>query len=53
MLLWVSGHLCSPVLAQQDADDFCVTLQSGVDQRTLAVLISMSHLAQRGTQKDY
>lgn len=52
MLLWVSGDLCSPVLAQQDVDDFRVALQRGMDQRTLAILISMSHLAQRGTQKD-
>lgn len=52
MLLWVSGDLCSPILAQQYVDDFRMALQSGMDQCTLAILISMSHLAQRGTQKD-
>lgn len=52
VLLWVSGDLCSPILAQQDVDDFCMALQSGMDQRTLATLISMAHLAQRDTQKD-
>lgn len=54
ILLWVSGDLCSPVLDQQDVDDFCVALQCGMDQSTLAILISMSHLAWwRGhTKKD-
>ena len=52
MRLWVGGDLSSPILAQQDIDDFSMALQSGMDQRTLAILISMSHLAQRGTQKD-
>lgn len=52
VLLWVSGDLGSPLLAQQDVDDFCMALQPGVDQCTLATLISMAHLAQRGTQKD-
>lgn len=54
MLLWVSGDLCSPVLDQQDVDDFCMALQCGVDQSALAILISMSHLARwRGhTKKD-
>lgn len=48
MRLWVGGDLSSPILAQQDVDDFSMALQSGMDQRTLAILISMSHLAQRG-----
>lgn len=52
MRLWVGGDLSSPILAQQDVDDFSMALQSGIDQRTLAILISMSHLAQRGTEKD-
>lgn len=47
----VSRNLWSPVLAQQDVDDFCMTLQCCMDQCTLAILISMSHLAQKGTQK--
>lgn len=51
MLQWVARNLCSPVLAQQDVDDFCMTLQCCMDQCTLAILISMSHLAQKGTQK--
>lgn len=51
MLQWVAGNLCSPVLAQQDVDDFCMTLQCCMDQCTLAILISVSHLAQKGTQK--
>ena len=46
--LRVSGDLCSPVLAQQDADDFCMALKPGMDQRTLATLISKAHLAQKG-----
>lgn len=52
VLLRVSGNLLSPILAQQDVDDFYMALQPGVDQRTLATLISMAHLAQRDTQKD-
>lgn len=52
VLLWVSGNLLSPILAQQDVDDFYMALQPGVDQRALAALISMAHLAQRDTQKD-
>ncbi|KAF3832812.1 hypothetical protein F7725_026477 [Dissostichus mawsoni] len=38
VLLWVSGNLCSPILAQQDGDDFCMALQPSVDQRTLSAL---------------
>ena len=52
VLLWISGVPWSPILAQQDVDDFCMALQPGMDQRTVATLISMAHLAQRGTQKD-
>lgn len=51
-LLGVSRGLGSPVLAQQEADDVRVALQRRMDQRTLSVLIGMSHLAQRGTRKD-
>lgn len=45
--LWVRVDFCSPVLAQQDIYYFCMALQCGVDQRTLATLISLAHLAQR------
>lgn len=47
----VSGRLCPPVLAQQQADDVRVALQSGVHQRTLAILISASHLGTEGANK--
>jgi len=52
LLLWVGGNLGSPILAQQDVDNFCMALKPSMDQCTLAILISMAHLAQRGTQKD-
>lgn len=51
MLLRVARNLGSPVLAQQDVGDFCMAPQCSMDQCTLAVLISVSHLAQKGTQK--
>jgi len=52
VLLWVGVDLCSPILVQQDVDDFSMALQRSMDQCTLATLISMAHLAERGTQKD-
>lgn len=52
MVLWlVSGRLCPPVLAQQQADDVCVSLQSGVHQRTLTILISAPHLGTEGAKQ--
>lgn len=48
MLLRVTGNLRSPVLAQQGVDDFCMALQCSMDQCTLTILISVSHLAQKG-----
>lgn len=52
--LYFRSHVLAlwpPVLAQQQADDVCVALQSSVHQRTLAVLISVSHLGTEGANK--
>lgn len=51
LLVWVSGDLRSPVLAQQDVYDFWMALERGMDQRTLAIFISMAHLPQRGNKE--
>lgn len=48
LLLRIGGNICAPILAQQDAGDFRMAFQPGMDQRTLATLISVPHLATEG-----
>lgn len=43
--------LWAPVVAQQQVGDVCVALQSSMHQRTLAILISVSHLGTEGANK--
>lgn len=31
VLLWIDGDICSPILAQQDANDFCMAFQPSMD----------------------